>query len=447
LDYHPVSHFLHTLLSPVLLTALPNAFLLLPIVVLLILSFFISGAEVAFFSLTHKDINKLKTRQTATARRIVRLLEEPKILLATMIIANSFVNLGIIIVFNFFLDPLIASVPPLGNLSIAILIKIVIVTFVLLLFCEVLPKIWATQHNLWFAYNSSGLMEILNISLGWLSSWLVRRSDGIERRLMRKNKTASAQITEDLVHAIDLTDDNEASAEEKNILKGILKFSNITVKQIMRTRLDVSGIDHVMPFPDVIRRVEELHYSRLPVYKNSLDEVVGMIHTKDLLPHIQAPADFKWQSLLRPTYFVHEQKLIEDLLQEFQAKRIHFAVVVDEFGGTSGIVTLEDVMEEIIGEIKDEFDEDEVGGKKIDDNTFVFEGKTMLNDMCKAMNLPVDIFDEVKGESDSVAGLVLEIAGEIPQVNDMLPVGDFELTVLEVNRNRVEKVKVSIRKS
>jgi gliding motility-associated protein GldE len=418
----------------------------LPIVVLLLLSFFISGAEVAFFSLTHKDINKLKTRQTPKDRRVVRLLEEPKVLLATMIIANSFVNLGIIIVFNFFLDPIISSVPLFSNISLAILAKILIVTFVLLLFCEVLPKIWATQHNLWFAYTASGLMEILNIILGRLSGWMVRRSDNIEKRLMRKNKTASAQITDDLVHAIDLTNDDEASAEEKNILKGILKFSNITVKQIMRTRLDVSGIEHTTPFPDVIRSVEELHYSRLPVYKNSLDDVVGMIHTKDLLPHIHAPADFKWQSLLRPTYFVHEQKLIEDLLQEFQAKRIHFAVVVDEFGGTSGIVTLEDVMEEIIGEIKDEFDEDESGSRQIDESTFIFEGKTMLNDMCKTMNLPVDTFDEVKGDSDSVAGLVLEQAGEIPQVNDVIPVGDFEFTVLEVNRNRVEKIKVSIRR-
>jgi CBS domain containing-hemolysin-like protein len=212
----------------------------------------------------------------------------------------------------------------------------------------------------------------------------------------------------------------------------------------MRTRLDVSGVPFGHSFRDLKQRVEELHYSRLPVYKNSLDDIVGMIHTKDLIPQLHQPDDYDWQSLMRVPYFVHEQKFIEDLLKEFQTKRIHFAVVVDEFGGTSGIVTLEDVLEEIIGEIKDEFDEDESANKKIDDENFIFEGKTMINDVCKLMNISLDTFDKIRGESDSLAGLILELAGEIPKQNDVVTVGDFEFTTLEVEKNRIRKVKATI---
>jgi CBS domain containing-hemolysin-like protein len=238
--------------------------------------------------------------------------------------------------------------------------------------------------------------------------------------------------------------EHEATIEEKQILKGIRKFGDTTVKQIMRTRLDVSGLSYNLPFTEVRKQVEELHYSRLPVYKNNLDEIEGMLHTKDLLSHLDEPDDFKWHSLMRAPYFVHEQKLIEDLLQEFRTKRIHFAIVVDEFGGTSGIVTLEDIMEEIIGDIKDEFDDEESSNRKVDDYTYIFEGKTMINDVCKAMNLPLDTFDAIRGESDSLAGLVLEIAGEFPQIDERLESGDFTFVPLEINKNRIDKVKVMI---
>jgi CBS domain containing-hemolysin-like protein len=213
----------------------------------------------------------------------------------------------------------------------------------------------------------------------------------------------------------------------------------------MRTRLDVSGVDVKFNFSDTIKKIEELHYSRLPVYRNNLDEVVGMLHTKDILPYINESADFDWHTLLRQPYFVHEHKLIEDLLQEFRNRRMHFAIVVDEFGGTSGIVTLEDVMEEIIGEIKDEFDDEESGNKKIDDYNYIFEGKTMINDVCKAMDLPTDAFDAVRGESDSLAGLVLEIAGEFPQVNEEVINGEFTFIPLEINKNRIDKVKITVK--
>jgi gliding motility-associated protein GldE len=275
-----------------------------------------------------------------------------------------------------------------------------------------------------------------------LAAWLVRNSDMIEKKIDSRNK---AITLEELDHAIDITTENAASEKEKNILKGIVKFGNISVKQIMRTRMDVNGIEYKSPFNEVVKKAEELHYSRLPVYKNKLDEVVGILHTKDLLPYLDQPPSFDWHQLLRQPYFVHEQKLIEDLLKEFQQKRIHFAVVVDEFGGTSGIVTLEDIIEEIIGDIKDEFDDDDSDYKKLDDNNYIFEGKSMIHDVCKAMKLATDTFDGVKGQSDSLAGLVLEVAGEIPQPNQVISVGDFDFTVLEVVKNRLKKIKVTIK--
>ena len=213
----------------------------------------------------------------------------------------------------------------------------------------------------------------------------------------------------------------------------------------MKTRVDVNGINKETTFSQLLKLTSELHYSRLPVYEEDLDKVVGMIHTKDLIPHLDKADDFNWHQLIRQPFFVHEQKMIEDLLKEFQAKRIHFAVVVDEFGGTSGIVTLEDILEEVIGDIKDEFDEEETDFKKLDDNNYIFEGRTMINDVCKAMDLNVDTFDGVKGESDSLAGLVLELAGEIPTALQVVPCGDFEFTVLEVVKNRIQKIKVTIK--
>jgi CBS domain containing-hemolysin-like protein len=247
-----------------------------------------------------------------------------------------------------------------------------------------------------------------------------------------------------LDYAIDLLPENEATIEEKQILKGIRKFGGTPVKQVMRTRLDVSGIDSSHSIPEIVKLSEDLHYSRLPVYKSNLDEIIGILHIKDLLPIMDKSADFDWHHLIRTPFFVHEQKHIEDLLQDFRTKRTHFAIVVDEFGGTSGIVTLEDIVEEVIGEIKDEFDDEESGNKKLDNFNFIFEGKTMINDVCKAMDLPINTFDAIRGGSDSLAGLVLEIAGEFPQVNEVLKSGEFTFIPLEINKNRIDKVKVII---
>ena len=360
-----------------------------------------------------------------------------------MLITNSFVNIGIVLISNILIDDWIAGFH--FSLWAVFIIKVIAVAFLLLLFAEVLPKVWATHHKIWFAATASLVVEIFNSLFYRFSKRMVRFSDRIEKKFSAQH--SDAMDSAHLDYAIDLLPEHEATSEEKQILKGIRKFGDTTVKQIMRTRLDVSGIDFNLSFTDTIKRIEELHYSRLPVYRNSLDEVVGMLHTKDMLPHLNEPENYDWHPIMRQAFFVHEQKLIEDLLQEFRDKRIHFAVVVDEFGGTSGIVTLEDVMEEIIGDIKDEFDDEENMNRKLDDFNYIFEGKTMINDVCKAMNLPVDTFDTIRGDSDSLAGLVLEIAGEFPQENEEVANGDFIFVPLEINKNRIDKVKVSIKQT
>jgi putative hemolysin len=410
------------------------------VIVFLIISFFISGAEVAFFSLTYRDVNLLKTKQDSGWKRIANLLEEPKTLLASLMIANSLVNIAVIILLNVLIDQIhIMNEVFWWQKLLVLLIKVIFITSMIVLFGEILPKVRATQNNLRFAYEASYLVEILYLLFNRMATRLMNMSDGIERFLGGRATRAYSQ--QQLEAAIKSTVEEEG---EQRILTGIYKFSGITVKQVMRTRLDVSGVDYNISFVKLKQRVEELHYSRLPVYRGSLDDIAGMIHTKDLLLYLNEPDSFNWHTVLRAPYFVHEQKYIEDLLKEFQAKRIHFAVVVDEFGGTSGIVTLEDIIEEIIGDIKDEFDDEESGNKKLDENTFILEGGTMINDVASMMDLPSDTFDTVKGESDSLAGLVLEVAGEIPKVNDSVKVGDFEFIILEVDRNRIKKVKIIV---
>lgn len=382
----------------------------------------------------------LKTKQRPSYRRIVNLLETPKTLLASLLITNSFVNIGIILISNILMDNWVNFLQL--NYILIFLVKVVVITSMLVMFGEVLPKVWATHHKIWFASSSSLLVEIANTIFYRVSNKLVRLSDQIEYIFQQGSNRGMDQSEID--YAIDLLPDHEATSEEKQILKGIHKFGNTTVKQTMRTRLDVNGIEYNMSFPDVIKTVEEMHYSRIPVYKNNLDEIVGILHTKDLLPHLNESAEFDWHHLLRNVFYVHEQKLIEDLLQEFRVKRMHFSVVVDEFGGTSGIITLEDIMEEIIGEIQDEFDDEQSANKKIDDFTYIFEGKTMINDVCKAIGLPIETFDKIRGESDSLGGLVLEQAGEFPQPMEEFKFEQFTFIPLVINRNRIERVKILI---
>ena len=441
MDYH--SGLVAFFLPLQILTIIPavTGVLIFIAILLFLISFLVAGSEVAFFSLTQKDINVLKTRQQPSFRRIVTLLEQPKTLLASMLITSIFVNMGIILIVNILIDDWFSKY--IIWFFWLFLIKLGIIGFILLLFAIVLPKVWATHHKIGFASSASLVIEIFNSVFYLVSKRLVKFGEGLEKKLTRDKDDNPDAMSID--NAIDLLPDNEASMEEKQILKGIRKFGDTPVKQIMRTRLDVSGVEHQTSMQDLINIVEELHYSRLPVYKNNLDEIVGMLHTKDLLAHIHEPADYNWHSLVRTPFFVHEQKWIEDLLQEFRAKRIHFAVVVDEFGGTAGIVTLEDIMEEIIGEIKDEFDDEESVNKKLDDHTYIFEGKFMINDACKAMGLATNTFDDLRGESDSVAGLVLEIAGEFPQINTVFERDNFSFIPLEINKNRIDKVKILIK--
>lgn len=440
MESHSVNHLLYILLQT---TAASQGTLLLVVLllVLLFLSFLVSGAEVALFSLHAKDVNMLKTKQHEAARRITSLLDNRKEVYTSLLIAGGIFNISIIFLAYLLLSPLqIATIHTFIDINLELLVKIIIIAFILVFFCKILPKLWASQNTLRFAYTSSALVEGLHLLLGGLSARMVGIADSI-------NKTSGASESDsvsmrELDDAIDITN-VETTVEEKNILKGVIKFGNITVRQIMRSRLDVNGLDYNMPFADVVKRVEELHYSRLPVYKGSLDEIVGLINTKDLLPYLHEQ-DFAWQSVIRPPMFVPETKLISDLLRVFKTKRIHFAIVVDEFGGTSGIVTMEDILEEIIGDIHDEFDEEENTIREVDEQTYVVDAKIMLPDLCRAMRLPIDTFDAVKGESESLGGLILELAGAFPQVNEKITSGDFEFTLLEVEKNRIKTVKIFI---
>jgi gliding motility-associated protein GldE len=440
LAYASIDYLLQTFLFS-LLAANPQSavFLVVLLIILLLLSFVTSGAEVALFTLHTKEINMLRTKQHTAARRIITLLDERKAVYTSLLIAGTFFNISIIILSNFLISPLLQFPQEWMNW----MVKIIAIGLVMVLIGKVLPKVWATQNNLRFAYSTSAVVEGLHLLLRRISISMVSIADSINQR-SGAHEMQSVSMRE-LDEAIDVNT-QETTVEEKNILKGIIKFGNITVRQIMKFRMDVNGINYTTSFADLVKKIEELHYSRLPVYKTNLDYIEGVINTKDILAHLKSP-DFDWHTLIRPPFFVPESKLIKDLLKEFQAKRIHFAIVVDEFGGTSGIVTMEDILEEVIGDIRDEFDEEETSVRSVDENTFIIDAKMMLHDMCRTLRLPLDTFDEVKGESDSLGGLVLEIAGEFPETNETISAGDFDFTVLELNKNRINTVKVTINRS
>lgn len=409
------------------------------ILILLLLTAITAGAETAYFSLNAKDVNYLKTKETPSARQASDLLDQPKMLLATILVANNFINIAIVITTNILLHDLLKE-QDMGPVM-SFIIQIIAVTFLLVLFGEVLPKVYATQNNMRMALFAAPVINIMSNIFKPISSMLVSSSMYIEEKL--GSKPSGNLSNEDFEHAIELTVGHTATREEVNIFKGILKFSNITVRQIMRTRLDVNGIPFNLNFRQVQALTIESGYSRMPVYKENLDKVTGMIYTKDFLPYADQD-DFDWHTLIRPAYFVHEGKLIEDLLKEFQHKRTHFAIVVDEFGGTSGIVTLEDIMEEIIGDIKDEFDEDDLHFKKIDDRNYIFEGKTLINDVCRMIGIATDTFEDIRGESDSLAGLILELSGKFPAVNETISYQHYDFTVLNLDKMRIQRVKFTI---
>ena len=404
-------------------------------VLLLFASGFVSASEIAFFSLSPNDLSEIEEEEHPSDKRIMSLLKDSERLLATILISNNFVNVTIIMLCNFFFAQVVDFG---GSVIVEFLVITVILTFLLLLFGEIMPKIYSAQHTLRFTRFAAPVLALLEKVFRPLSSLLVRSTFIVNKCVSKKNYNISV---DDLSQALELTDKSEIS-EESNILEGIIRFGGETAKEVMTSRLDMVDLDVTATFTEVLDCVVENGYSRVPVYEDSQDNIKGILYIKDLLPHLKKDDTFKWQSLIRPAYFVPETKMIDDLLRDFQANKIHIAIVVDEFGGTSGIVTMEDIIEEIVGEINDEYDEEEHSYVKINDHTYVFEAKTQLSDFYKILHIDTDAFEDVEGDADTLAGLLLEIKGDFPKLHEQLEYGDFLFEVLEMDARRILTVKV-----
>ncbi len=435
---------------------------------LIICSALVSGSEVAYFSLTANHVESLKHSSDRRKHLILRLKEKPRLLLATILISNNFINIAIVILSEFairhlFNDgtaffewanvivgsnywPFGMEAPRLSNI-IQFTITVLGVTFVLVLFGEVAPKIYAKINNVQLATFMARPLNFLMNIFGWPSRILVTGTNIIERRLEKRKKGSGFTSLEEIDEAIDLTVSQELYAEQEiDILKNIEKFGEVSVKQIMRSRVDVVAVDFRTSFSELMDVVKESGFSRIPVYENDFDNITGILYAKDLLGHLQdKDGAFEWQELIRmDVLYVPEAKKIDDLLREFQRKHLHLAIVVDEYGGTSGIVTLEDILEEIIGEIKDEFDvETELKCKKIDDFNFIFDGKTLLNDIYRVLDIDNDVFDEVRGDADSLAGLVLELLGQMPETNAIVEYNNFQFKIVSITKRRIKDVQIT----
>ena len=408
-------------------------------ILLLFASGFVSASEIAFFSLSPNDLSEIEEEEHPSDRRITDLLKDSERLLATILISNNFVNVTIIMLCNYFF----AEVVDFGHAVIVeFLVITVVLTFLLLLFGEIMPKIYSAQHTLKFCRFAAPVLMVLRKVFSPLSNLLVRSSFIVNKCVAKRNYNISV---DDLSQALELTDKAEIS-EESNILEGIIRFGGETAKEVMTSRLDMVDLDITSTFKEVLDCVVENGYSRVPVYEDSRDNIKGILYIKDLLPHLKKGEDFQWQSLIRPAYFVPETKMIDDLLRDFQANKIHIAIVVDEFGGTSGIVTMEDIIEEIVGEINDEYDEEERSYVKVNDHTYVFEAKTLLSDFYKIVKIDSETFEDVVGDADTLAGLLLEIKGEFPKLHEKLEYDNFLFEVLEMDARRILKVKVIIGK-
>lgn len=407
-------------------------------VLLLVLSGFASGSEIAFFSLSPTDLNELDPDKSDTDRNIQMLREDSERTLATILITNNFVNVTIIMLSNY----VFAHLVDFGRAYWLQFVCItVLLTFLLLLFGEIMPKIMARQNPLRFCRRmASGVLMMRR--LFWPMESLLIHSGVLAEKVMQQKNNHILSV-DDLEQALELTD-KEDIKEEKSMLQGIIRFGDETVKEIMTSRQDVVDLDIKSTFEEVLQCVVENNYSRIPVYQDNSDNIRGVLYIKDLLPHLNKQKTFRWQSLIRPPYFVPEMKKIDDLLREFQDNKVHIAIVVDEFGGTSGIVTLEDILEEIVGEINDEYDEEEKAYTRLSRNTYIFEGKTLLSDFVKILELNDDELDEVAGEADTLAGLLLEIKGDFPKVHETLSYGRFKFEVLQIEERRIAKVKVTI---
>ena len=410
------------------------------LVILLLLSALISGSEVAFFSLNPNEKDILNSENTKSHTAVKKLLERPKYLLATILISNNFVNVAIIILSTYTINNLVdfSNIPYWLNL----LIQVVGITFIILLIGEVIPKVYATKHALKLAKLMVTPLSILKNIFKPISYLLIKSSGIIDKRITKKGLNVSV---EELSRALDLTEDIPENDDEHRILKGIVKFGETSVKQIMKARVDVVAINNTTSFKEVISTILDCGHSRIPVYEESFDKIIGLLYVKDLLVHINKNDDFDWKGLIRTPFFVPENKKLDDLLKDFQEKKIHLAIVVDEYGGTSGIITLEDVLEEIVGEISDEFDTDDVLYSKLDENTYVFDGKTSLNDVFKILNIEdTSMFEEITKDADTLAGLVIEIAGKIPLKNEKIVFKNFSFIIEASDKRRVKRIKLII---
>ena len=417
-------------ISPSILISILLAFFLI------LLSGFASASEIAFFSLSPADLEAMDPDKSPLDMLVQKLRDDSERTLATILITNNLVNVTIIMLCNYILINLLTfSAEWLQFLCVTILL-----TFLLLLFGEIIPKVYGNTNPLAFCRKAvKGLMFFRK--LFWpIETILLKSGAFAEKVLQKENRQLSI---DDLEQALELTDKSDIK-DEQSMLQGIIRFGDETAKEVMTSRQDIIDLDIRCSYEDVLKCIVDNNYSRIPVYQDNKDNIRGVLYIKDLLPHLSKPANFRWQSLIRPSYFVPETKKIDALLREFQENKVHIAIVVDEFGGTSGIVTLEDILEEIVGEINDEYDEEEHNYTKLDANSYIFEGKTLLNDFTKILNLPDDEFDDVEGDADSLAGLLLEIKGDFPAVHEILKYKRYTFEVLEIDERRISKVKVII---
>lgn len=413
------------------------AFAILLTLVLLGLSGFASGAEIAFFSLSPSDISELNASKQSRDKTIQVLREDSERTLATILITNNLVNVTIIMLCNF----IFARLVNFGNaVWLQFLCITVLLTFILLLFGEIMPKVFSRQNPLAFCRRCVGGISICRRVFWPLETILLRSGILAEKVVQKENHVLSV---DDLEQALELTDKNDIK-DERSMLKGIIRFGDETAKEVMTSRQDIVDLDIKCSYADVLKCIVENNYSRIPVYQENEDNIRGVLYIKDLLPHLSKPATFRWQSLIRPPYFVPETKKIDDLMREFQENKVHIAIVVDEFGGTSGIVTLEDILEEIVGEINDEYDEDTKSYSKLNYNTYLFEGKTLLSDFCKVLNVDDDEFVDVEGDADTLAGLLLEIKGDFPSMHEKIDYKNYTFEVMEIGQRRISKVKVTV---
>ncbi len=429
---------------PLLLFNNVTIFSTLGLLVLLIASALISGSEVAFFSLSHTQLSN-ESKDFNNKKIVVKLVKNHKKLLATILISNNFINIAIVLLFASLGEIWFKNInyQLFGIIDLRFMIEVVVVTFLILLFGEILPKVYASRNNTKFSGFMSKPIIFLQKALHLLSIPMQAGTNYIETRL---GKTKSNLSINELSQALKLTDQKTTTHEEQKMLQGIVSFGNTDTKQVMRPRIDVFGLDYNDEYIHVITQIIKSGYSRIPVYKESLDTIIGVLYVKDLLPYLNKK-NVKWQELLRKPIFVSEHKKLDDLLNDFQEKKIHLAIVVDEYGGTSGLVTLEDVIEEIVGDISNEFDENDLVYEKIDNYNFIFEGKTALKDVYKITHIDADLFEEHKGEAETIAGFLLEVSGSFPKINDIITFKNHQFTVKNLDKKRIKQIKITLPKT